>query len=140
MTALSEDKRRKFYGEPTRGKGPVKGSTTLYEGALLAFDSTGFLVPAGDTAAHKVAGVCVEQVVNSGSDGDKTAEFDFGQTERFVTSVLVAADRGDDAVAEDDATLTDAAAATNDVPMGKIIEIESGFAWIEVGVLTGTNA
>ena len=48
---------------------PVKGSTTIYQGALVALDENGYAIP-GKTASGLVsAGRAEETVANTGADG-----------------------------------------------------------------------
>ena len=52
---------------------PVAASTEIEAGHLVAVNSSGYAVPAGDTSGHKVMGVAQESVDNSdGSNGDMT--------------------------------------------------------------------
>ncbi|GBC92206.1 hypothetical protein HRbin15_00671 [bacterium HR15] len=51
---------------------PVKGNTRIWKGALVCVDSSGYLVPASDTANLRFVGVAFESVDNlGGADGDK---------------------------------------------------------------------
>lgn len=51
---------------------PVKAATTIYEGGLVAVDSSGDALPAADAAGLKVVGRAEEYVVNAGAAGAKT--------------------------------------------------------------------
>lgn len=48
----------------------VAASTTIYKGTLVMLNTSGYLIPAADTASCKVVGIADEKVVNSGSAGD----------------------------------------------------------------------
>lgn len=51
---------------------PVKGATTIFEGALVCLDASGFAIN-GTVATGLVAiGVADQTVVNPGADGDKS--------------------------------------------------------------------
>lgn len=51
---------------------PVKGNTTIYQGALVALDADGYAIP-GKTAAGLIsAGRAEETVENTGTDGGAT--------------------------------------------------------------------
>lgn len=49
---------------------PVKGSTTIYQGALVALDATGYAVPGSKAATLTAAGRAEETVANTGADGE----------------------------------------------------------------------
>jgi hypothetical protein len=51
---------------------PVAASTTIYEGGMVAVNSSGDARPAADAAGLKVIGRAEEYVVNAGSAGAKT--------------------------------------------------------------------
>ena len=141
MAALTADKRRVVQGKGHRFPVPVAASTTLYEGAIVCADTSGYGAVGADTASFAALGICTKKVDNSsGSNGDKTAIVERGQLEKIATSVLVQADVGKNAVIADDQTVTDGAAATNDVELGVIERIESGYAWVRVGIFAEANA
>jgi len=121
-----------------------KASTQFYAGGLVSWGAAASTVlPSSDTASERIAGVCAEKVLTTASGGE-TAKLEWGHSEWFPHSGIAAGQEAADGVVSDDNTITDAAAATNDVPAGMIEEIETinGTAgvWITVGVLTGTNA
>jgi len=51
---------------------PVKANTRIWKGALVCVDSTGYLMPASDTANLRFVGVAFESVDNTGgASGEK---------------------------------------------------------------------
>ena len=48
---------------------PVKGSTTIYQGALVALDANGYAIPGKKAAGLTAAGRAEETVENTGADG-----------------------------------------------------------------------
>lgn len=72
MAALSS---ARMKGEP-RSTGfltlPVKGATTIYGGALVCLDATGYAVPGAVATTLTAMGIAEETVVNAGADGAKT--------------------------------------------------------------------
>lgn len=54
--ALSKDRNTRQKFTAALIPWPVKASAKIYVGALVAIDSSGYAVPAGDTATHKVVG------------------------------------------------------------------------------------
>ena len=59
---------------PSRITLGVKTSTTVYQGGLVAVDSTGYAVPASVSTTHYVQGVALATVTNSGSSGTVTVD------------------------------------------------------------------
>ncbi len=49
---------------------PVKGKTTIYQGALVALDADGYAIPGKKAAGLTAAGRAEETVENKGGDGD----------------------------------------------------------------------
>lgn len=49
---------------------PVKGNTTIYQGALVALDAGGFAVPGQKATGLTAVGRAEETVNNTGADGD----------------------------------------------------------------------
>ena len=48
---------------------PVKGSTTIYQGSMVALDSSGYAIPGKKATGLTAAGRAEETVTNSGDDG-----------------------------------------------------------------------
>jgi len=140
MTALSADKARQTSGTPITIKAPVNALSVIYEGSLVMYDSTGFAVAASDAASGDIIGVATHAVTGGSSDGDEVVICETGHLERFAASGLADTQNGQIVVVSDDATVTDALAAANDVQVGKLAYLESAtVAWVLVGVL-GQNA
>lgn len=51
---------------------PVKSKTTIYQGALVALDASGYAVPGKKAENLTAAGRAEETVVNNGADGEET--------------------------------------------------------------------
>tara|TARA_R100001086_G_C11807401_1_gene250516 strand:+ start:677 stop:1102 length:426 start_codon:yes stop_codon:yes gene_type:complete len=141
MTALSADKTRTVAGNPTGFRASVAGSATIYQGALLAAAADGYAQPATDTASLAILGIACDNVDNSsGNDGDKEVTIQRGQIEKIAHSALTVADVGKNVVVEDDATVTDGAAATNDLKVGTLVGFEDGDALVLIGVFADVDA
>lgn len=143
--ALSADKRRVISNASATKSAtlPVAASQTIYRGALLCMDADGYVIPAADTAGLAFVGVAAEFVDNSaGSDGDKEVVCEWGQTEEVDASGLAQTQVGKLVVVSDDATVTDAAAATNDVACGRLVKFTSGtsVALIEIAAYANASA
>lgn len=101
---------------------PVKGSTTIYKGALVVDLDTGYASVGADTAGSIFLGVAVEKADNSsGSDGDidvrvyKTGVF------QYTKSTAVQTDLGQLAYIRDDQTV--ALSTTNSISAGYVVDI-----------------
>jgi len=93
MPACTAD-RQTVYREGVELEFPVKGATKIFAGSMVAVDSTGYAVPAGNTAGHRLLGIALEQADNlSGGNGGlvirvRTAGvFEFGATSISQASV-----------------------------------------------------
>lgn len=65
---------------------PVAASTTIYQGTLVMLNTSGYLIPAADTASCKVVGIADEKIVNSGSAGDATCRVISNVTAKMAAS------------------------------------------------------
>lgn len=64
--ALAADKETKLKGVPLREFSlPVKAATTIYKGALVSRNASGYAIGSSDTASEIVVGVAVKQANNS---------------------------------------------------------------------------
>ncbi len=88
---------------------PVKASTTIFEGATVATDSTGYALPAAEATGLKCWGVAEETVDNSaGADGVKFVKVRGGVFTRDVglsADALTQAEIGKTVYAIDDHTV-----------------------------------
>jgi hypothetical protein len=73
MTALTQDRESPQYGTfepyPTLLSYGVAANTTIYAGAMVALNASGYAVPASSVAALKVIGRCERDVVNQTTAG-----------------------------------------------------------------------
>ncbi len=142
MTALAEDK----AGRDKRGVAfghqvGVKDAETIYLGALVVYAADGYLAAATDVASLAIAGVATESADNSsGADGALTIVVETGHVEKFVGSGLAITQHGMNVFVLDDATVTDAAGATNDLKVGTLIELDGTDAWVHVGVFAAVDS
>jgi len=106
---------------------PVAASTKLFEGALIALNASGYAVKAADTTNFTFVGVCDETADNtSGSAGDiRVKVWTYGVVDVVANFSAAAADAGKKVYQLDDQTVDLAANVTNDVLVGKIVEVVS---------------
>lgn len=137
MTALSADARRAKYNADKAIvlSIPVAASTTIYAGALVQWNTSGYAVAASDTASQRTAGLALEGVVNSGSAGDKTVIVLRNVVAPFAVqaSSIALADSGLNATTQDDNTVADAATTTNDILCGLVVGMSGSQALVCVG-------
>jgi hypothetical protein len=147
MANLTADKQRYTRGPIRVGKAVAATGTTFFRGSVLAFNATGLLVLAADTAGLRIAGIAKTGSVNAaGLPGASVAgavyEFEFDHEEWIleVSGTWTGAAVGLDAVMIDDSGSTTAAVAANDIRIGRIMERETiaGAAgqWVRIGVFS----
>lgn len=135
MTALAAAANRLSREDDIIGY-PVLTATTIYKGAIVALDDNGYAIPATDTANLRVVGVAEDTVVNSGASGAKFVRVLSGRAFLFAATSITQAMLGDPMFVVDDNTVDDAAGATNEVPVGRLVEYVSatqGWVYIPLG-------
>lgn len=133
MAALTKD-RATPYREGIEIEFPVAANSKIYSGSLVCANTSGYAVPAADTAGLKFLGVALEQVDNTGgANGAKlvrlrrTGVFEFDATS--VTQAMV----GTAMYVKDDHTVDDAAGATNDIKVGELVKyVADTKGWIDI--------
>lgn len=113
---------------------PVAASTTIYAGTLVALNSSGYALPAADTAGLRVVGRAEATVDNSaGSAGDVNADVKEGVFlyNNSATDAVDANDRGKDCFVEDDNTVSEAG-ATHRVVAGRVVDVTTDGVWVDV--------
>lgn len=114
---------------------PMKGATTIYQGALVALDANGYAVPGATAATLTAAGRAEETVVNSGVDGAVSITvsrgvFVFNNTATTANKVA-AAHVLKSCYIEDDQTVT--ALATGASVAGKVIRVDTDGVAVQIG-------
>lgn len=112
---------------------PVKGSTTIYKGSLVALNA-GYAAP-GATATSRIAvGRALQTVVNSGADGAKRVTVEEGvfKWANDGGDPIVAASVGGTAYITDDQTVS--VTATGKSAAGKVIQLDSDGVWVRTVV------
>ena len=107
MSALAADRNTKRLKTDQSQSYPVAASTTIYAGALVCLNTSGYAVAAAATAGYQVVGVAKEQVDNSsGSNGDESVEVHRTGAFEFTSSGLSIADEGKPCWITDDNNVT----------------------------------
>jgi hypothetical protein len=109
----------------------VAATTKIYALSLTMRNSSGKLVPGGDTASCVFAGVAEKQADNSAGVDDavkcvvhKRGEWYF---DKSGTPGV-----GDVVYLVDDHTVALASVTTNDIPCGKVTDADSGGVWVRI--------
>ncbi|VAX21117.1 hypothetical protein MNBD_NITROSPINAE02-505 [hydrothermal vent metagenome] len=85
---------------------PVAAAATLYAGALVNLDSTGYAIPAADDASHTFAGKADTRADNlAGADGDERVEGHREGVFEYSASGMTQSSVNDDAYVVDDNTI-----------------------------------
>ncbi len=113
---------------------PVATSTTIEAGKIVSVNSGGYAIPAADTASTIVVGVAQKSVVNAGANGAASVVVRRLKAFKFAngTTAVTQAGVGGNVVVQDAATVTTAAAATNDIVVGKCLAVDSDGVWVYI--------
>jgi hypothetical protein len=115
---------------------PVKANTKVPAGTLVCIDSSGWAVPAADSAGYKFVGVAYAQADNiGGANGDKYVRCRRTDSWKFAyTGSLSQANVGDAVYIVDNQTVALAASTTQDIKAGIIHEyIDANFIYVDIG-------
>lgn len=105
---------------------PVKANARIWKGALVCVDSTGYLVPASDTANLRFVGVAFESVDNTGGANGakrcrvvKRGTFIYNRIGSFTQADIGVTAR---AVTDNEVAKT----STNNIVVGTVVELLDG--------------
>ena len=112
---------------------PVKGATTIYQGAIVAVDANGYAIPGKKAASLKAAGRAEETVENKGGDGDAVIRVSRGTFvfENSTSGKITAADVLSLCYMEDDQTVTKT--GTGASVAGLVIRVDDEGGAVEMG-------
>lgn len=112
---------------------PVKGATTIYQGAIVAVDANGYAIPGKKAADLKAAGRAEETVENKGRDGDAVIRVSRGTFvfENSTSDKITAADVLGLCYMEDDQTVTKT--GTGASVAGLVIRVDDEGVAVEMG-------
>ena len=114
---------------------PVKGSTTIYQGALVALDANGYAIPGKKATGLTAAGRAEETVENKGADGEAFIRvargvFVFNNT-ATTSNKIGTAHVLKPCYIEDDQTVT--ALATGASAAGLVVRVDEDGVAVEIG-------
>ena len=110
---------------------PVKGSTTIYQGALVALDASGYAVPGSKAATLTAAGRAEETVANNGAASIRVARGVFVFDNAADSGKLTAAHVLKPCYIADDQTVT--ATAEGASVAGLVIRVDDAGVAVEIG-------
>ena len=112
---------------------PVKGATTIYQGAIVAVDANGYAIPGKKAASLKAAGRAEETVENKGGNGDAVIRVSRGTFvfENSTSGKITAADVLSLCYMEDDQTVTKT--GTGASVAGLVIRVDDEGVAVEMG-------
>lgn len=118
---------------------PVKGGTTIYQGALVALDASGYAIPGKKAESLTAVGRAEETVTNTGADGELVIRvargvFVFDNTATSANKIT-AAHVLKPCYMEDDHTVT--ALATGASVAGTVIRVDDEGVAVECGGYAG---
>ncbi len=129
--ALSANQAPKYEEQRTRQKVPVAaGAIHVYQGALLNWNSSGYVKLGADTAGEKFCGLALEELnqATGGADGDKyitVIPAGSGTIVTMKTGTISAANIGDKVYVNGDDAVALVGTTTNDVEVGVIRRVIS---------------
>lgn len=121
---------------------PMKASTTIYQGAIVVIDASGYAIPGKKATGLKTAGRAEETVVNDGADGAVTIRvtrgvFIYNNTDTAANKITGANVLGPCYI-EDDQTVTKL--ATGASIAGTVIRVDDEGVAVEMGFWPVTPA
>ena len=114
---------------------PMKGSTKIWNGAIVVMDS-GLAVPGKTATGLTVLGIATDTVDNVGADGAAkiTAERGcFKVANSTSTDAITAADVTKDCYLVDDQTVAKTNGSSTRSVAGKVIDVDSDGVWVALG-------
>lgn len=137
MAALAADRltRTRAGGSTRMGTADLAANAKIYNGALIAKNAAGYVVPASDTAGLKVIGIALQA-------GDNTGGADGALSITYLTGVEAELDNAGGAIVQasdhalctvsDDHSVTTAAVTVNDIVAGRVRRFDAASVWVYV--------
>lgn len=114
----------------------VKGSTTIYAGALVCRDANGYAVPGSEATTLKPLGRAEERVVNGGADGAVRVRVRpgiFRWKNSASADAITAADVGNDCYVVDDETVAKTNGTNTRSRAGVVVDVDAQGVWVTTG-------
>ena len=136
MAALTADRNTRYRAQGTirMRRNGVAAATRVFKGGIACKNAAGWLVPGSDTAGLVVVGIFEETVDNSGGgNGALQATYASGVEAERDNAGGAGVQATQTAAIADDQSVTTAAVAANDIPVGQVIEFTATKVWVEIG-------
>lgn len=134
MSALTNGRNTKFRNRDRRNFA-IAASATIYAGALVALNATGFLVPASTATTLTCVGRAEAYVDNSdGADGDLKVDVGAGVylfANSAAADLIANTDIGADCYAVDDQTVAKTDGTGTRSVAGKIFDVDADGVWVQ---------
>lgn len=117
---------------------PVAAATKILQGIIVCRNAAGYAVPGSDTANLVVLGVADDEVDNTaGAAGDLSVPVQRNRAFKLLNDganpvTIASIGTAGAAVIKDNQTVTVAAGAANDIPVGRPVEIAADGVWVEI--------
>ncbi|HEY1048231.1 MAG TPA: hypothetical protein VGE39_00695 [Prosthecobacter sp.] len=117
---------------------PIAAGVKILQGIIVCANAAGYAVQGSDTANLRTLGLAAEEVDNTGgAAGDLSVRVERGQAYKLLndpTNPVTIANVGTAgaAVIKDNQTVCVAAGATNDIPVGKPVQVDADGVWVEI--------
>lgn len=133
MPALTKD-RATPYRDGIELEFPVAANGKIYAGSLVCANTSGYAVPAADTAGYKFLGVAMEMVDNTGgANGAKKVRVRRAGVFEFDALSITQAMVGSSMYVVDDHTIDDASGPVNDIRVGMLVKYVSDTkGWVDI--------
>lgn len=144
MTQLSASHARNRRNTHLMREGEITGtdSQTIYQGAMVCHAAAAGTISEGaDTSGMRIAGIATKDYTTSTSNTTKI-KYEWGHEELMThDGNLTNTSPGKNCCILDDATVTNAGTASNDVEAGMVTEYVSATqVWVAIGVFALDNA
>lgn len=130
--ALAND-RNTHHRDPDLVVVPMAAATTIYAGALVAANASGNAVPGSTVTTLTYLGRAEEQVVNSGSAGDKSVTVRRGKAFKWKNSgsdPVTQASQGKTVYIVDDETVAATNGTNTRSAAGVMVGLDSDGVWV----------
>jgi hypothetical protein len=133
MAALTKD-RATPYRDGIEIEFPVAANIKIYAGSLVCANTSGYALPAADTAGLRFLGVALEQADNTGgANGAKSVRLRRSGAFEFDAASITQAMVGTAMYVVDDHTIDDAAGPVNDIRIGILVKyVADTKGWVDI--------
>lgn len=136
LTAARSTKQFEGRPLPVQLSFPVKGSTTIYQGSLVALNA-GYAAPMAIATGRIAVGRAKRTVINAGADGAATIEVEpgvFPWGNSASADLIAQADVGAACYGIDDQTVAKTSNSSTRSVAGIIVAVDADGVWVQTGL------